>query len=907
MNARRTQNRQTVVADMAHRLRTPLNAILIFSQQLTSNADGNLTNQQVDYSRIIHSSGQDLLRAIDETVATETERPAPSIAQSSSSPADPIDVQAGHVKVAERDRVPPSRILIVDDEPNNLLVLETVLANPEYELVRAQSAKQALLALDIEQFALVILDVRLPDIGGFELARMIKRTASNAHVPIIFLTAYFYDDEHVVEGYETGAVDYLQKPVNPSILRSKVAVFIELHRTQNELAKANRSLADEVTDHRSVQNQLCAMNASLELHIAERTRALRTSEERLRLAIVAANMGLWDWNVATGAIVWTPEHERLFGYPTGNPDRTYSDFRNRIHPDDIDRVEAALRLAIDQRGAYHCEHRVVWPDGSVHWISSSGSFVHESDQRPVRMLGMIVDVTARKRRERNLTFLGDLQKSLVPWSSTDDIMIDATRRIADHLSVGHCAIVEIDETSGACVVLRDHNVLGLASLEGRYRIDEFHSEQERRLLRAGGTLVVNDVKSGSRTSARVEQFEGAGVGSLVNAAYVVDGRWKFVLHVSHKSRFDWPQEDVELITELAARVYAWIERARSEAALKSSQQRLRAIFDGTFEYMGLLTPDGVLREANRALLNFAGSAREDVIGRPFWDSVWFATTPGAPEQMRRTVERVAQGEAVRFETNISTPSGESRTFDMSFSPVFNEEGQVDFIVPAALDITDRRRVEVDNKLLMAEVNHRAKNLLAVVQAVAHMTSRNSDPAHFVERLSERMSGISANQDLLIKNDWQAIPLRDLITAQFDQFTDDWSTRISLEGPTVRVKPSVAQGLGMAIHELYAHSSKKGALSNDSGQIVISWRIARANDPDFVMSWIEAGGPNARSPLESFAKLVVVQMVESTVDGTVELVHRDEGLCWTLQAKVAKIIEGGRFGVLDANAGHHAIT
>ena len=150
----------------------------------------------------------------------------------------------------------PINILIVDDEPKNLIVLETVLDDPGYRLVRANSADEALLALVAEEFALLILDIRMPGMTGFELAQMIKERKKTAHVPIIFLTAFYNEDQHVLEGYGTGAVDYLHKPINPSILRSKVAVFAQLHRMHRENAEANRALLSEVADRRRAEEQL---------------------------------------------------------------------------------------------------------------------------------------------------------------------------------------------------------------------------------------------------------------------------------------------------------------------------------------------------------------------------------------------------------------------------------------------------------------------------------------------------------------------------------------------------------------------------------------------------------------------------------------------------------------------------
>ncbi len=112
----------------------------------------------------------------------------------------------------------------------------------------------------MEEFALLILDIRMPGMTGFELAQMIKERKKTARVPIIFLTAYYNDDQHVIEGYGTGAVDYLHKPVNAHILRSKVAVFAELHRVQRESATANRTLLAEVTERRRAEEKLSELN-----------------------------------------------------------------------------------------------------------------------------------------------------------------------------------------------------------------------------------------------------------------------------------------------------------------------------------------------------------------------------------------------------------------------------------------------------------------------------------------------------------------------------------------------------------------------------------------------------------------------------------------------------------------------
>jgi PAS domain S-box-containing protein len=125
----------------------------------------------------------------------------------------------------------------------------------------------------------------------------------------------------------------------------------------------------------------------------------------------------------------------------------------------------------------------------------------------------------------------------------------------------------------------------------------------------------------------------------------------------------------------------------------SSEARLRAIYDGTHAYIGLVSPDGTILDCNRASLEFAGNTPDEVIGLPFWEAPWFAHTPGAPEQLRSALARAAAGEFVRYEVELQRPQGESITFDFSLHPVRDAAGAVTFIVPEGRDITDRKRTE----------------------------------------------------------------------------------------------------------------------------------------------------------------------------------------------------------------------
>lgn len=177
---------------------------------------------------------------------------------------------------------PPVKILLVDDEARNIDVLESLLQSPEYELVGALTADQALMWLIKEEFAAIVLDVQMPGMSGLELAALIKQRKRTQHIPIIFLTAYYQEDKDILEGYGSGAVDYLTKPVNPQILRSKIAVFVDLFRKTRALVETNIALEQENVQRLKAEEALRWVNSELEVRVQERTAALSLANDELR-------------------------------------------------------------------------------------------------------------------------------------------------------------------------------------------------------------------------------------------------------------------------------------------------------------------------------------------------------------------------------------------------------------------------------------------------------------------------------------------------------------------------------------------------------------------------------------------------------------------------------------------------
>jgi PAS domain S-box-containing protein len=209
------------------------------------------------------------------------------------------------------------------------------------------------------------------------------------------------------------------------------------------------------------------------------------------------------------------------------------------------------------------------------------------------------------------------------------------------------------------------------------------------------------------------------------------------------------------------------------------------------------------------------------------------------------------------------------------------------VVGTVADITERKEREEQVHLLMREVNHRAKNMLSVVDSIAHQTATRN-PEDFIERFSERIQALSANQDLLIRSDWSGVEIADLTRAQLAHFSDLIGSRIVVDGPKLRLKPASAQAIGLALHELATNAGKYGALSTGKGRVHISWKADRDT---LTMGWMERDGPPVSQPnRRGFGTIVMEAMAERSVDGAVDLDYAPSGLTWRLTCPAANALE-----------------
>jgi PAS domain S-box-containing protein len=319
-------------------------------------------------------------------------------------PGRPYNSNAPSSSAPDPRRDEPAKVLIVDDNAGNLDALEAMLGSSQCSLVRALSADEALLALLSHEFAAMILDIRMPDISGIDLARMIKQRRRNQHVPILFLTAHMAEEREVLLGYGAGAVDYLSKPIDAGILRSKIGVFIDLFQKTRELARVNEALQFEIGERVKAQAALEESNRELELRVQERTAALvaahqetRENEERLRMGAEVARMAAWDWNLRTDTKRWSCDPEQLFGFPPGTLGLGMR-LSSVLHADDRTGSQEAVDRAL-RTGRFEHECRAVRADGTIVWITERGRLVRGENGEPERIVGISRDVSSERMAE----------------------------------------------------------------------------------------------------------------------------------------------------------------------------------------------------------------------------------------------------------------------------------------------------------------------------------------------------------------------------------------------------------------------------------------------------------------------------------------------------------------------------
>jgi PAS domain S-box-containing protein len=430
-----------------------------------------------------------------------------------------------------------ANVLIVDDQPENLLALRAVLEPVDVNVIEAGSGEEALKRLLHDDFAVILLDVQMPDMDGFETAELIKRRSKTQDIPIIFLTAIDKEQQKVFKGYSVGAVDYMFKPFDPDVLRSKVSVFVDLYEKGTRLAE---------------------------------------SEERFRAAFANAPIGI---GLVDPDGCWLQVNQALCDIVGQSQSRLVGEhFSKILVPDDRDKARGDMKgLLAGERHNYSVERRYLHADGFPVDVLVSVSIARDAEGEPLNFIIQALDMTERKQAEREraerlqeqaaraeaeavaetIQRLQRITDVALRHLSLDDLLRELLAEITDILEVEGAAIGLLDATGNTLVIEATFGYAQTVERGFRVALGEGFTG---RIASSGQPAVLAE-------AAGIEPLEPflreANIGSLLGVPLRNDGRTTGVLHVGTKRSREFSNEDTSLLQLAADRAALAIEHARS--------------------------------------------------------------------------------------------------------------------------------------------------------------------------------------------------------------------------------------------------------------------------------------------------------------------------------------------------------
>src|SRR5271166_614286 len=328
------------------------------------------------------------------------------------------------------------------------------------------------------------------------------------------------------------------------------------------------------------------------------------------------------------------------------------------------------------------------------------------------------------------------------------------------------------------------------------------------------------------------------------------------------------------------------EREEAEAALRESEERFRLAVEAAPSGMVMTDQDGRITLVSAQSERLFGYSREELIGQKI-EAIVPAESEGSHPELRAYFARpTARGMGLGRDLRARRKDGTEIPVEIGLSPFKTSQGVV--ALAAVVDISSRKQAEAERELLIAELNHRVKNTLSVVQSIAHQTFRGAEPMLAAQRAFEgRLIALASAHNLLTQLNWEHASLEQIAKVILN-VTGDGSGRVRLSGPQILLPPKEALSFTMALHELCTNAMKYGALSNDAGHIDVGWTRSRDPRPRLDLVWRESGGPPVSRPSKGgFGSRLLERSLAFDLDGEVRLSFEPSGLVCSIHAPLPR--------------------
>lgn len=511
----------------------------------------------------------------------------------------------------------------------------------------------------------------------------------------------------------------------------------------------------------------------------------------------------------------------------------------------------------------------------------------DADGRVAGVLNQANEVTKTVTAERRLSFQIRLADRLRGLHDPEAVKQAATELLGRYLGAARVGYAEVDEAEGIASVQADWTRGdSVASLAGqRTRIAEF-GEEALAFFRAGQLLAIPDIRQLPLGSAqRTAAWEAVGVRALITVPLVREAELKALLYVHEPEPRAWRRSDAAIVRDVAERTWAAVERAQAEQSLRESEDHYRHAVELNPQVAWTSRPDGRPNRIAPRWFEWTGTTGLD-------DSWKDGVHPDDHAKILAEWERcLATGEPYDVEHRVKRRDGSYRWTRSRAFPRRDPAGNIILWYGTTEDIHERKVAEEHQRLLINELNHRVKNTLASVQAIAFQTLRGEMPlAEARARFESRLMALSAAHNLLTEESWRGASLERLVRDATEHLAGE-SDRFDIDGEPLRLAPRAALALAMALHELGTNAAKYGALSSEGGRVSIGW--SRIGDK-LRLEWRESGGPRVEPPARrGFGSRLIERGLEADLGGSAALHFEPAGLHCEIEASLATILPAER--------------
>jgi PAS domain S-box-containing protein len=440
---------------------------------------------------------------------------------------------------------------------------------------------------------------------------------------------------------------------------------------------------------------------------------LQETAERVYIATTAAELGMWFWDIATNQLEWTDKCKELFGL---SPDThiSYEMFLEYLHPEDRQRTHAAVTRCLEEKVDYNVEYRVIWGDGSIHWIAAKGRVFDDTEGKPIRMMGIVQEISERKQIEAKLA--------------------SSQERLELAQKAGKIGVYDWDMVTGVIAWNeQEEEIFGLTL--GEFGGSIKHWEEQ---------VYPDDLQP---TKHSLQQ-------AIENQIQDWQGEFRILRADSGETR--WLEAKGYFVYDESGKPLRMIgtniditERKQAEEVIRRSEQQVRRVLNSLFSFVGVLNPDGVLIEVNRTAVEAAALQPEDVLGKPFEQTYWWSYSPEIQAQLLAAIERAAQGEVVRYDVEIRLGEKQFIIIDFGIVPLFNFAGELEYLIPSGIDITERQQMEA----ALRESEERYRYLTDAIPEMVWTTDADGNSTYINQRWFE-YTGLTWEQT--VGDDWHKI-------------------------------------------------------------------------------------------------------------------------------------------------------